>query len=428
MKKCAKKKNEPNTARIVIVTSYSTFSQRHSAEERKAVFYNKNAPPWQYDALVWDLKQKQPNVDYDGDETDETDEDTEPVLGAAEPTASSQQNGASDSVGYYFDDKTGRVMRRRSSGKTEDVSATVSRKDIQVISLHLSHTKIMFERVLGDEAHLLRNEAGRFHRMFRLIPCRYIGLATATPTRNRITDIHGFVSLLFYHAQLHVRPPRAFILGEKDNAPTRDGDRSWFTAKTAPHIVDGLMRFQEMGWDWHLVNPIYSARIVDTLTPDAISQQLFKATGVFTVRRGMDTPCRLPNGVITFPKESIPPHRIYSEILKFGTRHDVMVEETDLLLRDIKIDIIHDEDQDQDNDAAAASKGENSVGKGFALTFVRALTMAAIDYYSWQMLLTSDTIRDMDPIDLEEVVLSHVTLNDKALVKKTKRANQKRRT
>ena len=65
----------------------------------------------------------------------------------------------------------------------------------------------LFQRVIGDEAQCLRYRESMTHRAFRLIPCVNRGMATATPTINKIRDITGLGALVWDKAAIPFARP-----------------------------------------------------------------------------------------------------------------------------------------------------------------------------------------------------------------------------
>lgn len=279
-------------------------------------------------------------------------------------------------------------------------------KSVSRIELYLSNHEVCFDRVIGDEAQTLRNPEATLHRVFRLIPTRHRGFCTATPTINRMTDILGFVGMIWDLAGLHITRPSCVTMGELEEPGYMPGEDllSWFGSNTPDEQKHDLTEFAKLGFRYWLLSPSCMANMSDRGTPDKYSQMLFQATDIFTLRRGMDTMLTLPNGTRVFPRDAVPRSRIINEEIRFGLRRAEVIQETDDILANIKF--VHNDAED--DDPAIPGEDDQTPGPGMSISLIRALTLLASCFNAWRMLHTSDQLRDMDPEVLASSLQSHL--------------------
>ncbi|KAI6466191.1 hypothetical protein MCOR17_004880 [Pyricularia oryzae] len=191
---------------------------------------------------------------------------------------------------------------------------------------------------------------------------------------------------------------------------TWDSRSTFVTSDIDNDTKASLQEFESMGWKWWLVHPRVLELITPTTTPDAKSSLIFQNTGIFTVRRGMDSGLTLPNRTVTYPREKIPPHSIITEELQFGHRFGDVMENTEAILKNISTPFVG---EDTDNIGPAPS-GDDSDGNGadsgreasasLDMGLIRLLQFLAIDYLSWSMIHAEDDTRDADSAELGKLL------------------------
>ncbi|KAL8380008.1 hypothetical protein RB599_009449 [Gaeumannomyces hyphopodioides] len=291
--------HDPEAAKVVVVSFYQTFAKRKSKVVTEEAYYNRHKSIRQHDTITWKMKRNCGSKEA----IDEGDWDEE---------------GAGDAASDVEDNDTTPEQAAPANGSSGK-RPTTHKADLE-------HGK----------------------GVFRLIPTRYRGFCTATPTINRMAD----------------------ILGKRE-----------------------LNEFVRLGFKYWLLAPGSMASMSDRGTPDEFSQVLFQTTAIFTLRRGMDTMLTLPNGTRVFPRDAVPRSRIIHEEIRSGHRRAEVVRETNDILKDIKF-VHHDA---EDEESAIPSEDDQIPGLGMSISPIRALALLASCFNAWCVLRTLGELRNMDP-------------------------------
>ncbi|KAK3945308.1 hypothetical protein QBC46DRAFT_433617 [Diplogelasinospora grovesii] len=100
--------------------------------------------------------------------------------------------------------------------------------------------------------------------------------------------------------------------------------------------VESLRVFHEdPGFKWWFLCPEIQAHISDGRELDEETPVILKHTRIFVLNRGMNTKLTLPDGQHVYPQENIPPMHITTVQLAYGTRYNVVQQETDAILANI---------------------------------------------------------------------------------------------
>lgn len=171
-----------------------------------------------------------------------------------------------------------------------------------------------FSQVTFDEGHQVRNEGSTFHFAASLLPKDRLLISTGTPLYNSINDVRGYSKLFSCHSR--VDKHLVFNSAKVDvlDYITWSGDIvpagiAYATDKSDPGFVESLHRWADEDLDrrqwWSLLAGYRSYYASSNESLAARAANSFIESMVVT--RKMNTPLRLPSGVVWYPSKSLPP-------------------------------------------------------------------------------------------------------------------------
>ncbi|KAK3311372.1 uncharacterized protein B0T15DRAFT_507940 [Chaetomium strumarium] len=383
----SQQKGSPNTARNVVLTSYTTMAKRWVSSVNARYKPSEMVGPWKLDQVELRKRERgktpmRPDpVDEDGSGSEDGDDDVYDEDMDSDVLAEPVYEPVYDSSD---DDALGSSKPKIAKCKIYTLRMT-SCKDFK------------WRCVIADEAATMRHRERLAWRMIRLIPKEALGFVSATPAQNRET---GGMDRYF------TMPPglSATDLIADDFRPSYEGLEA--ITRFSPDensVVAQLKHMDEvLGHRWWFLSETVQSMITDGRSLSDRTNRILKQNQLIVLNRGMNTKVTLPNGQAVYPQDNIPPMRIISVELGYGHRANQVVEETDSILANIslgKVDVPEGTDHIHE-DSRPTGAGEN---QALSLALVRALQYLAHDFHAWRMLYEEDDVTKMETSRLIEM-------------------------
>ena len=271
--------NDPRSARVCIITTYSTF-------KRRALYITAVKPSGSEDEMADEIDDGQAGGDSDNDSQCSS------TLGADDVI---DQDAATDKD--YRD-----IQRDKANAtKYEYINQVAGR----------------FSMAICDEAHYLKNSGTLVHKSVESAQLHSRWFVTATPMLNKVLDLHGFLSLIWrpqWELQLDDRVEEEGVIYSDDFDPT-----PFFDTDDNVDNIHSLWYAYKQGLRLYVLNPKvflrqsanghFSAAIARTILPCILK--------LLQLRRTMATRIDLGDGVAIRPGETIPHYCIKTVELDF---------------------------------------------------------------------------------------------------------------
>lgn len=206
-----------------------------------------------------------------------------------------------------------------------------------------------FKRIIMDEAHALRNPSSGYSRMMRVFPRMSTLLVTATPTLNRMSDIHGLLNQIHAFSDLNMSVEafnpevleEGYDFSKINHVCDQNGGEeqtSLFSPEATREQMNKVKEFAEKtGKKPWAILPQFTSQIAgDAENSNATSDAIYKeGLDAVQLRRTMQDPVKVMVPVLDkdgkqigeeeqqmFPGQNIPPTEVVMKELFFKGREE----------------------------------------------------------------------------------------------------------